>query len=79
MIRLESTNTFVNNSFINEIISSTNSNSSNLDELYNLCGIRISEMKSYYKKLMDSDEINHVIWLLNNKHKADLEILLLAF
>jgi hypothetical protein len=79
LVRQESSNLFVNNSLINDIIVLTGSKSSNLIELYNLCGKQISEQKTYYKNLMNSEEINHVRWLLDNKHKNDLEILLLAF
>jgi hypothetical protein len=79
LIRLESNSNFINNSFINEIIKLTKSNSSDLLELYKACGKQISDIKSMYKVLMNSDEINHIKWLLDNKHKEELEIILLAF
>ncbi len=79
MVKIESNELFINDSFINDIINITKSKTSNLLELYKICGIHISEVRSRYKNLMKSNEIEAIKYLLENDGKDDLEIILLAF
>jgi hypothetical protein len=78
-IRNESNYIFVNNSFLNDIIEITNTRDSTLLNMYKDCSILIGSIKRDYKDLVNSAEINHIKYLLNNNAKDDLEIILLAF
>ena len=79
MIIIDSNTNFINNSFINDIIILTKSNTSNLLQLYKSCSQIIGSMKKDYKIYINSDEIHYIKWLLNNNEKEELEVILLAF